>query len=152
MENYMNNYDSPEAFIRAEVLSNRGTDSIVMKNDLLQMAQRVTDEALTKLSKAELFDLLVEKVGSEVYTMFPVGVSSFCFQLKFDIDHTAVKRLAKAGVIRATGRHRFRLYGKNRYADTYSPYDYFRLTPEEIHAWLEAHPNSKKKSQSPVND
>lgn len=147
MENYMDKYNSPEEFIRAEVLSNRGTDSVVLKEDLLKIAQRVTDEDLTRRSKAELFDLLAEKVGSEIYTMFPVGISSISIQLKFDIDHTAVKRLAKAGVIRVTGKHRFRAYGKSRYADIYSPYDYFRLTPEEIHAWLEEHPNHKRKEQ-----
>lgn len=148
MENYMNNYDSPEAFIRAEVLNNRGAVRDVTKNALLQLAQRVTGEDLTKLSKAELFDLLAEKVGSEFYTAFPVGVSSFCFQLKFDIDYIAVCRLVKAGVIRATGKLRFRLGGINTYVETYSPYDYFRLTPEEIHAWLEEHPNTKRRNNN----
>lgn len=147
MENFMDNYDSPEAFIRAEVLANRGTQSVIFKEDLLSMAQRFTDADLTDLSKAELFDLLVEKAGNEIYEKLSVGVSSFCFQLKFDIDHTAVKRLVKAGVIHATGRQRFRKYGKYLFVDTYSPYDYFRLTQEEIHAWLEANPKKIRRKE-----
>lgn len=41
------------------------------------------------------------------------------------------------------GEREFRLYGRLCYAKTYNPYDYFRLTPEEVHAWLDSHSRRK---------
>lgn len=147
MENYMDKFDTPEAFIRAEVLANRGTQNIVDKDALICMlAHQDSDSSrnYSKMSKAELFDLLVESMGSEVYTMFPVGVSSRCFQMKFGIQHKDVLKMVKRGFISTTGEVRFRQYGRYYYAKTYSPYDYFRLTVEEVHIWLEE--NSRRKN------
>lgn len=90
--------------------------------------------------------------GNDAYTMFPVGVSSFNFQLKFDIDHTTVKRLARAGVIHVVAQKRFRAYGRYNYANLYSPWDYFRLTREEVQNWLEEHPvRKRRKTDTPAS-
>ena len=153
MENYMDKFDTPEAFIRAEVLANRGTQNIVDKDELIWMVAHQDpnpDRNYAKMSKAELFDLLVELVGADAYTMFPVGVSSRCWQLKFGIEHKDVLKMAKKEFIATTGEVRFRLYGRYCYAKTYSPYDYFRLTAEEVHNWLNEHSrkrNSAKKEE-----
>lgn len=150
MENFMDKYRTPEEFIREEILKNRGTECVVFKADLIAELEVLTDKDLTNLSKGQLFDMLVEKKGKDAYTMFPVGVASISFQIKFDIDHTAVKRLMQGGVIKVTGKRRFRKYGRNCYADLYSPYDYFQLSRDEIHSWLEAHPPKKRKA--PASD
>jgi len=133
-ENYMDRFSTPEEFIRAEILANRGSNNIVDKAVLLEAVgwKAPEGEDLSKLSKAQLFDRLVELCGNTVYTMFPVGVTSYSFQLKFSITHKDVLKLAKAGVLTVTGERKFRKYGKYLYAKTYSAFDYFRLTPEEV--------------------
>lgn len=141
MENFMDQYSSPEEYIRDRVIANNGTDSIVIKDELIWQLQQVAGENqdYSKLTKAQLFDCLVEQLGEKAYTLFPVGVGSYSFQLKFGIEHKDVLKMAKAGFITATGEKRIRLYGKNRYAKTYNPFAYFRLTPEEVHRWLDDH-------------
>lgn len=116
MENYMDKYTSPEEFIRAEVVANRGTDSIVTKDLLIDKIRSTAlepDENLDKMTKVQLFDLLVELIGKKAYTVFPVGVTSIAYQLKFGIEHKDVKKMEKAGLITVTGHRRFRAFGKN---------------------------------------
>lgn len=133
-ENYMDRFETPEEFIRAEILANRGRDSIVDKAALQEVLSWTADEGedLRRLSKAALFDRIVAQYGDQAYTMFPVGVSSYHFQLKFGITHKDVLKLAKAGILTATGQRKFHKYGKYLYAKVYSAFDYFRLTQEEI--------------------
>ena len=145
-ENFMDKYSTPEEFIRAEILANRGTKNIADKAVLIWHLQQASDEDrdYSSLTKAELFDRLVALLGEKAYTLYPVGVSSLSFQLKFGIGHKDVLKMAKAGFITATGETEFRMYGKTCYAKTYSPFEYFRLTPEEVHAWLNANTRRPK--------
>lgn len=138
-QNYMDRFETPEEFIRAEILANRGSNNIVDKAELLEVADLKADmgEDLSKLSKAELFDKIVEQYGNAAYTMFPVGVTSYCFQLKFGITHKKVLDLARAGVLTVTGERLFHKWGRYCVAKTYSAFDYFRLTPEEIREALD---------------
>lgn len=138
-ENYMDRFTTPEEFIRAEILANRGSNNIVDKSVLLEVLgwRAGEGEYLRRLSKAELFDRIVDQYGSQAYAMFPVGVSSISFQLKFGITHNDVLKLAKAGILTVTGWRNFRKYGKYLYAKTCSAFDYFRLTPEEVHKALD---------------
>ncbi len=147
MENYMDKFSTPEEFIRAEVLANRGTQNIISKDELCEMVTyhpNAPQQDYEKMSKAELLDQLVKLDGAKAYEQFCCGVSSRCFQLKFGIDHKDVLKMAKAGFIAVTGEYRFRKYGKYLYAKTYSPYDYFRLTAEEVHNWLETHSRKRE--------
>lgn len=135
--NFMDRFSTPEEFIRAEILANRGSNNVVDKSALQTVVSwKAEGENLSTLSKAELFDRIVEQYGSDAYTMFPVGVSSICFQKKFDISHKDVLKLAKAGILTVTGERKFRKYGKYLYAKTYSAFDYFRLTPEAVREYL----------------
>lgn len=149
-ENYMDQFSGPEEFIRREVLANRGTQNIIDKSDLLYMVAsnpEVQDRNLEELSKAELFDFLIELEGADACTKFAVGVSSHSWQLKFGIEHKDVLKMAKKGFIATTGEQRFWAFGRYCYAKTYSPYDYFRLTTEEVHAWLAANPRKKRNTK-----
>lgn len=145
-ENYMSRFSSAEEFIRAEVIANRGTKSVVTKTALANDAiyYGLSDDP-DKFSKEHLFDLLVSGLGDKAYRLYPVGVSSIYWQRKFDITHKDVLKMAKAGFISATGETEFRLYGRTCFAKTYSPWDYFRLTPEVVHAWLADHAIRKRK-------
>lgn len=137
-ENYMDRFASPEEFIRSEILANRGSNNVIDKAELLTVLgwKAGDDERLDNLTKGQLFDRIEEQYGYKAYTMFPVGVSSISFQLKFGITHRDVLKLAKAGILTVTGERKFRKYGKYLYAKLYSPYDYFRLTTTDIQKHL----------------
>lgn len=138
LENYMDHFTTPQEFIRAEVLANRGDKNVVNKSDMLKALGWRADpkDRLDKLTKAQLFDRIVDIYGDQAYSMFPVGVNSICFQIKFGISHKDVLNLAKSGVLTVTGQRKFRKYGKYLYAKVYSAFDYFRLTPEEVQQHL----------------
>jgi len=133
-DNYMDRFATPEEFIRSEILANRGSNNVIDKAELLAVVgwKAGEGERLDSLTKAQLFDRIVEQYGDKAYTMFPVGVSSISFQLKFGITHREVLKLAKAGILTVTGERKFRKYGKYLYAKLYSPYDYFRLTTTDV--------------------
>ena len=137
-ENYMDRFTTPEEFIRAEVLANRGSDNVADKAELLEICKlrAGNEERLDNLTKAQLFDRIVDLYGPEAYSMFSVGVSSICLQEKFDITHKDVLKLAKAGVLTVTGKRKFRKYGKYLYANLYSAYDYFGLSAVDIQKHL----------------
>ena len=135
--NYMDQFETPEEFIFSEIIANRGSNNIVDKAVLVEVLGWSSDDAqLHRLSKAELFDRIVKKYGDKAYTMFPIGVSSISFQKKFSITHKEVMKLAKAGFLTVTGERKFRKFGKYLYAKVFSPFEYFRLTQEEIRKYL----------------
>lgn len=144
--NYMSQFSGSEDFIRAQVIANHGNKSIVPKaalvNDVIHYKLHDSPE---KLSKAELFDILVAGLGDRAYHLYPIGISSINWQNKFGIAHKDVQTMAKGVLIAVTGKVEFRLYGRTCFADTYSPWDYFRLTPEVVHAWLADKASTKRK-------
>lgn len=147
-ENYMDNFKSPEQFIRHEILANKGTDSAIFKDDLILLAQETGIEADKKMTKEEILELLSKKMPlKKVAEYCNLGVSSYSFQLKFDISHDEVKRMARLGYIKVTGNHRFRSFGKYRYADTYSVFDYYGLTKEQVKKWLKENPKGTRKAK-----
>lgn len=152
--NYMDKFDSAEAFIRSELLANRGTHNIVSRAELLDAVYYAApgNDDLSNATKAELFDRLVELVGTRAYTMYPVGVSSHYFQLKFGITHREVLKMAKAGFLKATGTSEFRMYGRACSAATYDPYQYYSLTMEDVHEWLDAHKRIRWKKEEDDNE
>lgn len=136
--NYLDNFSSPEEFIRSEILANRGSKNVISKAMLVEVAgwKAENGEKLERKSKEQLLDMIIEQYGVKAYSMFPIGVNSINFQIKFGIRQDQVKKLVKAGVITVTGERKFRMYGRDCYAKVYSPYDYFRLTFEEVHKKL----------------
>ncbi len=153
--NYMDKFDSAEAFIRSELLANRGTHNIVSRAELLDAVYHAAPPGnvdLSNATKAEIFDRLVELVGARAYTMYPVGVSSHCFQLKFGITHREVLKMANTGFLKATGTSEFRMYGRYCSAATYDPYQYYSLTMEEVHEWLDTHKRIQRKKKEEDNE
>ena len=143
---YMSKFSGPEEFIRAQVIANHGNKSIVPKAALVNdVTYYKLHDSPEQLSKAELFDVLVAGIGESAYRLYPVGISSINWQDKFGITHKDVRTMAKGGFITVAGKMEFRLYGRTCFADTYSPFDYFRLTPEVVHAWLADKAGAKRK-------
>lgn len=138
-KNYMDRFETPEDFIRHAITSNRGTQNVLDKYELISLAlTHDIDINPQKMTKDEIYLRVIEKVPLEEICKKcrHLGVSSHSFQQKFNVTHKEVKRMARSGFIKITGSERFRAYGKECYADLYSVYDYFRLTAEEVHNWL----------------
>ena len=94
--------------------------------------------------KKDIAVALAEKIGyAELAKLASVGVSSLELQKKFGITNNEVKKMEKGGFITVVGTEPFRMYDKNRYANLYSPYDYFK-SEEEIINWLVEHPKGRK--------
>lgn len=149
-ENYMDYYSSPEEFIRV-LCTSRSEYSIIDKNGLMEIAANDFGISVNwKMTKSQIYELILEKASLEEFAdmLCCCGVRSGAFQQKFVISHQEVKRMAHLGFIRITGHERVRFYGKYNYVDLYSVFDYFRLTKEEVHKWLEANPKGTKKAKS----
>ena len=155
---YINNYSSPEEFIRKMITANMGTDSLMYKHDMIKLAESKglssEKKALKAMNKDELYDLLIGSMTAEELAIYAhVGISSFEYQQNFDIDNSDVKFMASHGFIAVTGKARFRAFGKYHYADLYSCFDYFRLTKEDVWVWLTANrPKYKKQGKDFEND
>lgn len=150
VENYMDYYSSPEEFIRV-LCTSRSEYSIIDKDGLMEIAANDFSISVNrKMTKSQIYELILEKASLEEFAdmLCCCGVRSVAFQQKFDISHQEVKRMVRLGYIKVTGAERIRLYGKHCYVDLYSVFDYFRLTKEEVHKWLEANPKGTKKAKS----
>lgn len=148
-QEYIEKFKTLEEYVRYQVNCNKGSESPVMKSELVDFAISHGVEADIKhMTKDDIFIALKDKVTmEEIISKFHLGVKSYLFQQKFDITHEEVKRMARLGFIEITGSERFRAYGKDCYADLYNALDYFRLTPEEVKKWLIANPKGTRKAQ-----
>lgn len=149
-ENYMDQFNSPEEFIRHEICANRGTQNVIDKDGLVALARSFSIEVdEKKLTKDEIYLRMRKSVSVEdiVAHCQHIGVSSFGFQQKFRITHEEVKRMARFGFIKVTGSQRIRLYGKYRNTDLYSVFDYFRLSQEDVDEWLRMHPKGARQNK-----
>lgn len=149
MKNYMDKFESPEDFIRFQITANMGKNYVVDKIYLAELARSKGVKVVSKMTKLDIYNALKEKISSEeIMLCCGIGVSSYSFQLKFDITNDEVKRMERLGYIQITGSERFRAYGKYRNADTYSVFDYFSLTKEEVHDWLIANPKGTRRNKN----
>lgn len=149
-KNYMDQFNSPEEFIRHEICANRGTQNVIDKDELATLACSFGIEVdEKKLTKDEIYLRMRKSVSVEDIAAHcqHLGVSSFNFQQKFGITHEEVKRMARFGFIKITGSQRIRLYGKYRNVDLYSVFDYFRLSQEDVDEWLRMHPKGTRQSK-----
>lgn len=149
-ENYMDRYSSPEEFFRGEILACRHGGCIVTSRMMIdKLIPKVGRINFNRLRKAQLFDLLLEHYGDEVYTMFPdVGVYAVSFQKKFGLTRAEVEQLAEAGVITVTGQKA--LKGGVPYK-VFSAKDYFRLSWGKVVYELVKIRNAEKEIAAPVS-
>lgn len=72
-----------------------GTDSLMYKHDMIKLAESKglssEKKALKAMSKDELYDLLIGSMTAEELAIYAhVGISSFEYQQKIDIDNSDV--------------------------------------------------------------
>lgn len=149
-EKYMEQFNSPEEFIRHEICAHRGTENVIHKDALIAVAHSLGVEVDSKkMTKDEIYLQMRKSVSVEDIATHcqHLGVSSLSFQQKFGITHEEVKRMARFGFIKITGSRRIRLYGKYRNADLYSVFDYFRLSQEDVDEWLRMHPKGARQNK-----
>ena len=144
-------YKTPEEMIITLISQNRGTKNFIQKSELIEIAIDNGLDVNDKMDKKDIAIALAEKIGyAELAKLASVGVSSLEMQKKFGITNAEVKEMAKGGFITIVGTESFRMYGKNRYANLYSPYDYFK-SEEEIINWLVDHPKGVRKKNENHN-
>ncbi len=129
-------YTTPEEIIIKKISENRGTGNFISKDELIRLSVENDIEVNDKMAKRDIAEQLAQKIGYEQLAVTAgVGVSSAELQKKFGITNKEVKLMAAEGFLRITGKEPFRLYGRQCYANLYSPYDYFK-SPEEVAQWL----------------
>lgn len=128
---------TPEEIIKFLICQNRGTQNFLSKDDMIQLGKErglVFDNK--DYSKEELYNALITVyTPEELQTLGHAGVSSYHWQMKFNISKYSLKKMADSGFIKITGKERFRVAGKYRFAALYSAYDFCRLTAEDIDRW-----------------
>lgn len=123
-----------EEFVKQEICKNGGTQSIAFKDNLIRLCEIKKIPYNNKMSKNELFDLLVANgYGYRDFAeKFGVGVSSQIYQKEFNITHKDVKRMEKKGILKVVGEYRFRAYGKYMYAPLYDVFQFCEITEKEV--------------------
>lgn len=143
---------TPYEYIKRQAESNRGTDSIVTKADLLRVCKLLeTENVDEKSTKAVMIDELIKDLGvkgfAETFYRQGLGVSSIEYQKKFNISGEEVKRMERLGFIHCCGVRKFRKYGKKLNAPVYDVFEFYSLTPEEVQRFLKLNPKGTRKTQ-----
>ncbi len=146
------NCTTPEEMIITLIDQNRGTHNFIDKSRLIELAlENGIEDVSDRMYKKDIAVALAEKIGyPELAKLASVGVSSLELQKKFGITNNEVKKMANAGFITVVGTESFRMYGKTRYANIYSPYDYFK-SEEDVINWLVDHPKGVRKKNENHN-
>lgn len=144
---------TPYEYIKKAVLSNRGTDSIVKKAELLRICKMLDiNDIGENSSKEAMVDALTKELGvkgfAEVFYHNGLGISSFEYQQKYQISGKDVKRMERLGFIHCVGLKEFRKYGKKLKAPVYDVFEFYSLTPEKVKWFLNVNPKGTRKTQA----
>ena len=140
-ENFMDQFDSPEDFIRHQILS-RGNFSTLDKKKMYRLIREhnieftIKKNGLEYTKKKDMFDALLTSLSFRDLASY-VGVLRKSFCVKFDITIDEFQTLVRDGLIHKT--HSFTSV-KNPYSanpiwskwDWYNVYDYFDLTRDIV--------------------
>ncbi|GEM_PF-5355577 len=140
-ENYMDKFETPEEFIRHQILA-RGNFSTLQKKDLYQMIRKQNIDftpnkhGLAYTKKQDLLDAVLTKVSYRELSRY-VDVSRQSFCMKFNITVDEFKILVQKNLIHKTNEHmgiKFENGSYSKYSQWcgYDVYDYFNLTKEVI--------------------
>lgn len=147
-KNFMDNFKTPEEFIRFQLTCH---NALIYKKDLVKFARDNGARVNSRMKSLEVYNAVRDVMTLEELLdrlqLAGMGVSSYSFQLKFNVTHEEVRRMARLGFIEITGKSRFTAYGKLCTADLYSVFDYFRLTKEEVHGFLALNPKGTRKNK-----
>lgn len=136
-------YRSVEEMIIGRISENRGAKNFINKSTLIAIAKENGIDVTDNPIKKDIAEKIAEVIGySELAIRANVGVSSKELQDKFGITNDDVKRMAKNEFFTIVGKESFQMYGKTRYANLYSPYDYFK-SKEEVDNWISEHPKRR---------
>lgn len=128
-----------EEYIRRQLTKNAGTDNLVMKQTLIDRCNELGVPVIVSMTKSDLLDQLVGAGVSwqQLAIDYGVGVTTFEYQREFGIDHAAVKKLERRGLITVVGKSRFRGFGRNNYIPLYDAFQFAGLTADQMAAMLD---------------
>lgn len=143
---------TPYEYIKRIALSNRGSDSIVLKSELLRLCTLLCTEGVDENSSKEMMiDALIKDLGvkafAEHFYCNGLGVSSYEYQHKFNISADEVKRMERLEFIHSRGFRNFRKYGKQLKAPVYDVFEFYSMTSETVNAFLKMNPKGTRKTQ-----
>lgn len=147
-ENYMDKFKTPEEFICHRITSRNG---VISKDGLIKFALNNGIKVNSKMKMLDIYNAVRRVITLEDMLnglkLRGLGVNSYSFQLKFNVTHDEVKRMARLGFIQITGTEYFRMYRKDCKCDLYSVFDYFRLTEDDVHQFLVSNPKGTRKKK-----
>lgn len=144
--NYFDKEITIDEFVKIEICKNDGTHSLVFKEQLENLCKEKNIPIKNKMSKNDLFDLLIKNGMScdEFAITFGIGVGSLEYQKAFGITKEDVKRLEKHGVLKVIGKSEFYAYGRYLKAPIYDIFQYREMTAEQMQKLLEEYPKGKR--------
>lgn len=125
---------SYDEYIKICVVMNNGTQSRVMKSDLVTLCNKQNVTYDKKDTKEELYDRLLQSgyTPQEAEKEFGLGVVSKAYQEAFNLTHSDVKRLEKRGFLKVVGKYRARAYGKTIYTPLYSAWQFVTINDIDV--------------------
>lgn len=145
---YMDSFDTPEAYIKYQACKNTTSKSRITKYDLQKLCDRYGEKYSTVTSKEQLFDLIVPMHISfyDFAEMYDIGIASIELQKKFDISGDTIRYFARLSLIDVVGQQEYTdKDGNKRKANLYDTYAYYRLTTDKIRKWLKALPKQENR-------
>lgn len=146
---YFEDKISAEEYIKIQICKNGGTQSFAFKDNLIEMCKSLNIPYNEKMTKEELFDILIENgcEHKQLAEKFRVGISGYLYKSTFNISQAELKRLEKHNAIKVVGEYRFRAYGRYNYAPLYDIYQYANMSDEDMKNLLVKFPKGKRLTQ-----
>ena len=128
---------TPYECLKKLICQNKGTQCAIMKDDLIKLAKANGVNVKKGETKEVIFVNLSTKMPiEEIAAKCNTGVRSIDIQRKFSITGAQVKQMAAHGLFHVTGKERFNAYGRTITANLYSIFDFYKLSYEDVHNWL----------------
>lgn len=95
-----------EDLFKSLVCTNSSDCSLVAKDCLVDYAIELQKKKLMRKTKDELVDILLKETKIDnLLSHFSVGVTTFDYQKKFNIEHKLVKKAEKKGLLKVVGHY-----------------------------------------------
>jgi len=136
MKNWMDRFNTADEYITYQILEH-DTPSI-NKSKLFHKAKSMGLPVRNYATKKETLEALLENniTLQEIIDGELIGIRPQYIQEKFGISRNDVYRLAQSGFLKIHAYKSERFYGKTLRVPLYDVYQFFELTPEEVHAEL----------------
>lgn len=141
---------SADEFVCYEICKNVGSNTEikggVRKEDLQQLCDKKNIPYSKYATKDEVFGTLLDNgfTCEQLAKMLGVGVFGKLYRDTFNLDANDIRRLENHGVLKVVGWRRVRVFDHWRDAKIYDPYQFERMTDEDMKELLKKYPPRKR--------